>query len=426
MMDNYEVIIVGAGAAGLMAAKTLSENKIKVCLLEARSRIGGRVYTLKPAGFSKPIEAGGEFIHGNLPLTLALLKKAGIKYHKTAGAFWEHKDGELIKKEDFIEHADLLEEKLKKVNKDMSMYDFLEKNFAEDKYAGMKQSISSYVEGYDAANIKDTSLLAFKEDWENEEDVQYVVEGGYGALLDHIKNDCFKNGCDIYLSTDVKEIKWASQQAEVITNGKNFSANKIIITVPTTLLAQQTPGSISFNPALPGITNAAKQIGYGGVIKIILEFTHAFWETEKKAKSFFFIFSKQTIPTWWSQLPDRTPILTGWLAGPKAEELSNETDNNILEHGLHSLASIFNIEIKILKQFLRASYIHKWVKDPFSRGAYSYKSLTTGQGKNILSKPISNTLFFSGEALAQNYYATVEAALQSGKEVAEKILNLNK
>jgi monoamine oxidase len=306
----------------------------------------------------------------------------------------------------------------------MSIYEFLEKNFAKDRYTGTKQSIRSYVEGYDAANIRDTSLLAFKENWENEEDVQYVVEGGYGALLDHIKNDCSQNGCDIYLSTNVKEIKWATQQVEIITNEKKFSANKIIITVPTTLLTQQTPGNISFNPALPGITNAAKQIGHGGVIKIIVEFTHAFWETEKKAKKFFFIFSNQTIPTWWSQLPDKTPILTGWLAGPKAEEFSNETDDNILEHGLNSLSSIFNIEIKILKQFLKAFYIHNWMKDQFSRGAYSYKSLTTEQGKIILLKPISITLFFAGEALAKDYYATVEAALQSGKEVAEKILEL--
>jgi monoamine oxidase len=424
MMGNCDIIIVGAGAAGLMAAKILSENKITVCILEARTRIGGRVFTINDAGFSKPVEAGAEFIHGNLPLTIALLKKAGIKYHKTAGEIWEHKNGELIKKEYFIEHAYLLEKKLKKADKDMGMYEFLERNFAEDKYGDMKQSICDYVEGYDAANIKETSLLAFKKDWENEEDVQYVIEGGYGALLEHIKDNCSQNGCDIYLSTDVKEIKWTTQQAEIITNGRNFSANKVIIAVPTTLLTQQIQGNISFNPALPGITNAAMQIGHGGVIKVIIEFTHAFWNTQK-AKNFFFIFSKETIPTWWSQLPDKTPILTGWLAGPKAEQLSHETDDSFLEHGLLSLSSIFNIEMKILKQFVKASHVHNWIADAFSKEAYSYKSLTTEQGKNILRKPISNTLFFTGEALAKNYYATVEAALQSGKEVAEKILELS-
>src|SRR5215212_7649157 len=101
MMNNFDVIIIGAGAAGLMAAKILSENKITVCVLEARNRIGGRVYTVSKPGFSKPIEAGAEFIHGKLPLTTALLRKTGLERYKVDGELWQIKNGELKKQEDF-------------------------------------------------------------------------------------------------------------------------------------------------------------------------------------------------------------------------------------------------------------------------------------------------------------------------------------
>ena len=116
-MNNNEVIIIGAGAAGLMAAKVLSQKKISVCILEARHRIGGRVYTISQPGFSKPIEASAEFIHGTLPLTTALLKKTGIEYFKVSGELWQIKNGELKKREDFIEHSDILEKKLKNLIK---------------------------------------------------------------------------------------------------------------------------------------------------------------------------------------------------------------------------------------------------------------------------------------------------------------------
>jgi len=293
-MNNYDVIIIGAGAAGLMAAKILSENNMNVCVLEARNRIGGRVHTIDDAGFSKPIEAGAEFIHGNLPLTVSLLKEAGIEYYKVDGEWWQIKNGKLQERDDFIEHADLLIKKLKKLENDISIAEFLKENFPGEKYHGMQKNLQQYIEGYDAGDIQNTSALAFKEDWENEEDAQYRIKGGYGALLDNIKNSCLQKACNIYLSHIVKQIRWSQQLIEIITNeNKFFTSNKVIITVPVSLLAHTSFASISFNPALPHITNAARQIGYGGVIKIILEFTHSFWDSkiEGKAKDFFFIFS---------------------------------------------------------------------------------------------------------------------------------------
>jgi monoamine oxidase len=86
------------------------------------------------------------------------------------------------------------------------------------------------------------------------------------------------------------------------------------------------------------------------------------------------------------------------------------------------LSSIFDINIEILQQYITSSHIHNWIADPFSKGAYSYNSVTSAAAKKILATPVSNTLFFAGEALGEDFNGTVEAALRSGKNIAEKIL----
>lgn len=425
-MGKYDVIIIGAGAAGLMAARSLSEANKKICVLEARDRIGGRIHTLQKKGFSKAVEAGGEFVHGKLPLTLKMLKDAGIKYYETEGELWQVKNNALVKRKDFIEHAGELQKKLKKLVTDMSVNAFLHEYFSEKKYAGMKRSLQQYIEGYDAGNINLYSALALKEEWENEEEEQYRLEGGYGPLLHYLAKACREKGSVIILSTVVKKINWRVDHVEVITmDDKVLFAAKVIVTVPLPMLSNPSrEAGISFYPALPVVAEAAGKIGYGGVVKIVMEFTHAFWETgETKADNLFFLFSEEVIPTWWSQLPDTTPRLCGWLGGPKADELADIDDETILGKALHSLSSIFGIPVEILQQFITGTHIHNWVADRFSKGAYSYTSVTTSAAKALLRTPIAGTLFFAGEALAKNSNATVEAAFESGKEVAEMILS---
>lgn len=427
-MEKFDVIIIGAGAAGLMAAKILSNAKKKVCILEARDVIGGRAHTIIKRGFSKPIETGAEFIHGNLPLTLKLLKKAAIKSYKTEGALWQVKNNTLKKREDFLENADEIMHKLKKLDNDMSIAEFLKKYFNDEKYAEMKHTLQQYLEGYDAGDINDYSSIALKEEWENEDEEQYRIDGGYSLLFDDLKNDFIKDGGTIQFNHIAKKIKWNEQDVEIMTKeNKIFNAHKIIITVPLPMLSgNDDEASIAFDPALPVVTEAAKQIGYGGVVKIIFEFTHAFWETGevRKAKDLFFIFSEEKIPTWWTQLPDKIPMLTGWLAGPKSYGLSDADADTILQIALQSLSSIFAIDKEMLQQYIKAWHVHNWNADPFSKGGYSYSSVTTNSAKEILRKPVADTLFFAGEALWKDSNATVEAALQSGKEVAENILKM--
>lgn len=203
-MEKYDIIIVGAGAAGLLAAKMLSDAKMKVCIIEARDRIGGRIHTVSKPGFSRPVEAGAEFIHGKLPLTMQLLKESVIPWHATDGTLWQVKDDQLKRREDFIEHADQLMKTLHNLDHDITIAELLEKYFPGDKYTEMKHSLQQYVEGYDAADIHEFSAFALKEDWEAADEQQYRSENGYLQLIRDLQTTILQNGSSIFLNTTVK------------------------------------------------------------------------------------------------------------------------------------------------------------------------------------------------------------------------------
>src|SRR3569832_1817615 len=130
-MKNADVIIIGAGAAGLMAAYELSKAAKQVIILEARGRTGGRMYTLDD---DLHTELGAELIHGDLPLTLQLLKEANIESIPASGEMWHSRDGQFSKNADQFEHWDLLLEKLNLLGADISIGDFLQQEFGDEKY----------------------------------------------------------------------------------------------------------------------------------------------------------------------------------------------------------------------------------------------------------------------------------------------------
>jgi monoamine oxidase len=184
-MESIDVIIIGAGAAGLMAAYELSKAGKKVLVLEGRNRIGGRIFTIKGPHFSKPVEGGAEFIHGHLPVTFELLRKAGLSYYQTGGDTWLHKDGALEKGDDFIEDWDLLIQHIKQVQTDKTLSSFLDEHFGDKKYDVLKDSVRSFVEGYDAADLNKVSTFSMKEEWSNEDQwEQYRTKSGYVKMLE--------------------------------------------------------------------------------------------------------------------------------------------------------------------------------------------------------------------------------------------------
>jgi monoamine oxidase len=434
-MENVDIIIIGAGAAGLMAARTLAKAGKSVILLEARNRIGGRIYTLEYGTSLQPAELGAEFVHGDLPVTQGLLREAGINYHSATASMWRYDNGTFSDDGHVVEHWGMLIERLMALQQDMSINDFMLKEFGEDQYASLRESVRRYVAGYDNADPKKASTFSLRKEWQTEdEDAQYRIEGGYINLIKYLADEFITAGGNIYLNAVVHDIDWAQHHVTVSTDiGITYQATQLLIAMPLGVLQAEAAqkGTISFDPPIDYYSNALKSLGFGAVIKVLLEFDDAFWHSKeieemagKSLENMGFLFSEEAMPTWWTQMPDHRALLTGWLGGPPAAEKINMADEEILLQSLESIANIFKKDIGYLKEKLLTWNVINWTADPFTRGSYSYDTIEANEARKILSKPIGDTLFFAGEYLYEGTaMGTVEAALTSGLRAAERVLD---
>jgi len=426
MEENlFDVIIIGAGAAGLMAAWELVQTGKHTAVIEAKDYVGGRIHTIQDKNFELPVELGAEFVHGDLELTKLILKKAGVETYPVKGDIRQNEDKSLDEQSDFIEDYSALNKKFKEVKEDISVAEFFEKHLQGKEFEELRFSLKNYVEGYYAADTGKASTLALKEELTKSDDEQFRVEGGYVKLVDYLQEQCKEKGVQFFLSHPVIEIQWKKDQVNVITANGNFSARKILITVPVGVLQSET---IRFSPAIPGIIEASKKLGFGPVIKTLLQFDKAFWKNKeftkgKDLEKLSFLFSEAIIPTWWTYHPKDVAMLTGWSGGPNADEIKHLSGKEILGKALESLGKIFSIDINLLEQKLRGWHVANWVNDPYSCGGYSYDVVNGGEFKQIIKKPIENTIYFAGEGLYDGpEIGTVEAALNTGRETAHQMI----
>lgn len=427
-MKTTDVIIVGAGAAGLMAAYSLAKAGKTVTVLEARSRIGGRIHTIAGQGFTRPVELGAEFIHGNLSVTLGLIKEAGIVITGVDFEMWQHHDNSFEQNDTFVEGWEELLEKLNGLQEDMPLHDFLEENFAYKKFRKMREQVENYVSGYDTADSRDASAFALREEWNHENlDAQYRIEGGYGKLMDYLAGFCHTTGNEILLNITVTEVIWQKEHVKITDESGNvYQAAKVIIALPLGVLQAKR---IRFNPPIQAFAEAIADIGFGSVIKILLEFDETFWESDWVSRQFGinlstmgFLFTNEEIPTYWTQAPQHSRLLTGWLGGPPAYHKKDRSDEELLQMALASLSNVFKIGEPELRARLVAWRVANWTADPYTRGSYAYGKVGSAQARKLLQQPVDDTLYFAGEYLYKgSAMGTVEAALTSGRDAARLI-----
>jgi len=270
------------------------------------------------------------------------------------------------------------------------------------------------------ADVTKASVQALYEEWSNEEEEIYRIPAGYGAIINFLVQQCSEKGCHFVFNSFVKQVDWGKNDVTVYTaDEKKYTAEKLITTVSLGILQHAAaPASINFTPPIDNITKAAAQIGYGTVVKVIVLFKEKFWPADTG-----FIFSDEIFPTWWTQLPNVTLLLTGWAGGPKAELLGKEDDTEILKKALLSLSNIFNLTVEDLQTKLQWAEIYNWQKNDCSMGAYSYVTPLTAAALKQLTAPIDNTLFFCGEGLYSGPCpGTVESAIIVAKETAAKLI----
>jgi monoamine oxidase len=418
-------LIIGAGAAGLMAARDLARAGKRVTLLEARDRCGGRILTLPATEFGYPAEGGPEFVHGAAPVTRALMREAGLSLQRRGGARWSKRSGALRPDDWSMPHAGRFYQALMEVETDLPVAEFLDRHFAAAQYDDLRRSVTRTVEGYDAADPRKMSTLALREEWMARDDGEHGrIAQGYGAMIDYLAADCRRHGAALHFGAAVVAIESAdSGIAARCADGGVFEGDAAVLAVPVPLLSE-----IALPEAARRRAAAAADIGYGNVVKLLLRFATRWW-TELDGGKFAdisFLISNAAVPTWWTQHPAAYPVLTGWYAGPKADGVSSLSEAELVAMGVGSLAEVFELPDERLRDALVAARAINWGNDPFARGAYSYATPATRAAQLALKEPGDGTISFTGEALyAGPDMGTVEAALASGKETAQAILARN-
>ena len=420
--DRSGFVIVGAGAAGLMAARELARAGKRVVIVEARERCGGRIDPLPVEEFGYAAEGGAEFVHGAAVLTRGLMGEAGLSLLPSGGTRWRAAKGVLTRAERATPYAAEFHRALGALSTDLPVADFLAQNFAAPHYAELRSSILRMVEGFDAADPSRASTFALRDEWMSSGlGRQGRIAEGYGALIAFLLAECRRHGAAIHLGKVVTAIDTDGQG--VVTrcrDGSLFEASAAILTVPLPVLA-----GIALPPAVSAKVAASGDIGFGNVVKILLRFATTWWHDcgAGGLANLSFVISGSTVPTWWTQHPAPYPVLTGWLAGPKTAAVTGLHAAELVALGLDSLAEAFDVSPDRLSDMLVASRAINWGDDPFARGAYSYATPKTRDALSVLLKPEAG-IFFSGEALYSGAeMGTVEAALASGSETARTILN---
>jgi monoamine oxidase len=433
-MTKQRIVVVGAGVAGLAAARALRRRGYSVIVLEARPQIGGRILTRQVRTVPAPIELGAEFIHGEAPETMRVVRAAGLHVEKTGGDLWIAHGGKL-RPANFGTSVDRVFRLIDPRAPDESFAQFLARRPGGRALAKNRVAAESFVEGFHAADPRSIGARCLAP-------VHGQRAGGAATTAARLADG--QDAIPRWLAQElagvirtravVTEIAWSRHHAQVrVRDGargvlRTVRARAVVVTVPIGVLhaAPNLRGGIAFRPEPVSVRNALSRIGMGSVTKVVFAFEELPWSRIARARRGgarpdvgFVRTPGGEFGVWWAS-GSRTRLAVAWSGGPPAAALDRRRSSEIVATALQDLARGLGESRSRLEKGVRGAWLHHWQHDPYSRGAYSYPLVGGLHAGHALARPVEGTLFFAGEATSRAW-GTVEGALASGLRAARQV-----
>jgi monoamine oxidase len=433
-----DVVVIGAGVAGLAAVRELRGAGLSVIVVEARDRLGGRVYTVRPGAGERPVELGAEFVHGRPPELVEIAASAELSLVEFAGAQWCVSDGQ-ARECDVVAAIEKVASRFGEAgDRDLSYDEFV----GAREWGGELPFATAYVEGFHAARPERISVRylaeAARTEREIEGDRMFQIPDGYDRVVEWLASGLEDRA--VLRGTAVTTIRWEPAHVRLETEtregrGPELEARFAVVTLPLSVLKAPPgePGGVRIVPDPPRVREAVERLEMGQVVRVSFRFRERFWERRGLAGSgegelgdLGFVFAPgEAFPVWWTHMPVVDSTLTAWAGGPGAERLSGLTEPEVVDAALRSLAGLFDEPHARLRELVAGAYFHDWQADPYARGAYSYVPVGAGDAREDLAAPVEGTLFFAGEATSLGSESgTVHGAIATGQRAAREILRM--
>ena len=439
--ERVDIVVVGAGVAGLRAARDLVDRGHDVVVLEARDRIGGRIHTVRDPALPVPIELGAEFLHGSAAETIETAHAAGAPAYDIAGRRFRSSNGRLRPLGDFWSALDRVMRRLDAHRSpDRSFAAFLATRPGGRSLARDRTLAAQFVAGFHAADLARISERALANGGSPRDDAREKRIGrlrdGYATIPEWLASPIADR---VRLTTVVRRVAWERGRVELALarpDGSplpSIAARAAVIAVPAGVLhaPPDDAAGIAFTPALEAKREALAGIAMGAVVRVAVRVARPFWVDERFGAAHdvesldqltFVHGDDEAFPVWWTSYPMRSRLLVAWSGGARAARVAELGPAELEGKVVGALGRSFGITRRRAASLVEATWSHDWIHDPCSRGAYSYQLVGGAGAPESLARPLRETLFFAGEACAPDgRTGTVDGAIASGARAAHAV-----
>jgi monoamine oxidase len=408
--SEVDVAIIGAGAAGLGAARGLENSGLSLLVLEARDRVGGRGHTIMAApGITFDLGCG--WLHSaDQNSFVPIAEQLNFEIDRTRPP-WREQGFDAVfppgERLDFIHALDAFydrAEEAAKSGRDSAADAYLEPG---NRWNPMIDAISTYVNGAELDRVSILDMDAYEDT-----EINWRIRRGYGALM-----VAYGAPCPLALNTQVTLIDHSGPRVRIETSKGTLSAARVIVTVPTNLIADE---AIRFHPRLPAKVDAARglPLGLANKVSLALDQPEALPKDGNLRGA-----TMRTAMGGYHLRPFGQPCIEGFFGGRFAQALEDAGDGALAAQAIDEIVALLGSDYRRRLKPLAES---RWAHDPFARGSYSHALPGHAGARAVLAAPVDSRLFFAGEATSPNFFSTAHGARDSGERAAREVVGLRR